>query len=70
MRRNVSFRVCEFEIARLKLNEAAGSSIVISAVFVWRFVNAADALFEVDDYREFVQIQSEAVLGLSSLTYP
>jgi regulator of protease activity HflC (stomatin/prohibitin superfamily) len=45
-----------------KVNDRDGTPIEIAAVVVWQVVNAADATFEVDDYEEFVKIQSEAAL--------
>ena len=47
-----------------------GSPIEIAAVVVWKVVDTAEALFEVDDYEEFVQIQSESALRNLSTTYP
>ena len=55
----VSTRVRNFESGKLKVNDSNGSPIEIAAVVVWKVVDTAEALFEVDDYEEFVQIQSE-----------
>ena len=66
----VSTRVRNFESGKLKVNDSNGSPIEIAAVVVWKVVDTAEALFEVDDYEEFVQIQSESALRNLSTTYP
>jgi membrane protease subunit (stomatin/prohibitin family) len=69
-KRIVSLRVRNFESGQLKVNEAGGSPIEIAAVIVWRVVDTAEAVFEVDNYEEFVQIQSEAALRVMTSSYP
>lgn len=66
----VSTRVRNFESGKLKVNDSMGSPIEIAAVVVWKVYDTAEALFEVDDYEEFVQIQSESALRNLSTTYP
>jgi len=66
----VSTRVRNFESGKLKVNDNRGSPIEIAAVVVWKVFDTAEALFEVDDYEEFVQIQSESALRNLSTTYP
>ncbi len=66
----VSVRIRNFESGKLKVNDLRGSPIEIAAVVVWKVVDTAEALFEVDDYGEFVQIQSESALRNLSTTYP
>ena len=66
----VSVRVRNFESSKLKVNDSRGSPIEIAAVVVWKVFDTAEALFEVDDYEEFVQIQSESALRNLSTTYP
>lgn len=66
----VSVRIRNFESGKLKVNDANGSPIEIAAVVVWRVVDTAEAVFEVDDYVEFVSIQSEAALRNLSTSYP
>jgi regulator of protease activity HflC (stomatin/prohibitin superfamily) len=66
----VSTRVRNFESGKLKVNDSNGSPIEIAAVVVWKVVDTAEALFEVDDYEEFVQIQSESALRNLSTTFP
>ncbi|MEE8157023.1 MAG: SPFH domain-containing protein [Gammaproteobacteria bacterium] len=66
----VSVRIRNFESGKLKVNDANGSPIEIAAVVVWRVVDTAEAVFEVDDFVEFVNIQSEAALRNLSTIYP
>jgi len=66
----VSTRVRNFESSKLKVNDPRGSPIEIAAVVVWKVFDTAEALFEVDDYGEFVQIQSESALRNLSTTFP
>lgn len=66
----VSTRVRNFECSTLKVNDANGSPIEIAAVVVWKVFDTAEALFEVDDYVGFVQIQSESALRNLGTTYP
>ncbi len=69
-RMRVSMRVRNFESAKLKVNDHVGNPIEIAAVVVWRVVDTAEALFEVDDYKNFVQVQSEAALRNLATSYP
>jgi regulator of protease activity HflC (stomatin/prohibitin superfamily) len=66
----VSTRVRNFESGKLKVNDLRGSPIEIAAVVVWKVVDTAEAIFEVDNYEEFVTIQSESALRNLSTTYP
>ncbi len=66
----VSTRVRNFESSQLKVNDSRGSPIEIAAVVVWKVFDTAEALFEVDDYEEYVHIQSESALRNLSTTYP
>jgi regulator of protease activity HflC (stomatin/prohibitin superfamily) len=66
----VSTRIRNFESSKLKVNDSRGSPIEIAAVVVWKVFDTAEALFEVDDYDEFVQIQSESALRNLSTTFP
>jgi regulator of protease activity HflC (stomatin/prohibitin superfamily) len=69
-KKSVSTRVRNFESGKLKVNDANGSPIEIAAVVVWKVFDTAEALFEVDDYVGFVQIQSESALRNLGTTYP
>lgn len=70
MKKKVSLRVRNFESGRLKVNELDGSPIEIAAVIVWQVVDASEAVYNVDDYESFVQIQSEAALRAMATSYP
>jgi regulator of protease activity HflC (stomatin/prohibitin superfamily) len=67
----MSMRVRNFESSRLKVNDSEGNPVEIAAVVVWRVVDSAEASFEVDNYENYVHVQSEsAVRNLaSSYTY-
>jgi regulator of protease activity HflC (stomatin/prohibitin superfamily) len=66
-RRDVSLRVRNFQSDRIKVNDASGNPIEIAAVVVWRVTDTAKAAFDVEDYKQFVVVQSEtAVRHLAS----
>ncbi|MBD3161448.1 MAG: SPFH domain-containing protein [Candidatus Eisenbacteria bacterium] len=69
-RKKVSVRVRNFESGKLKVNDEDGNPIEIAAVIVWRVVDTAEAVFEVDSYEHFVQVQSEAALRNLASSYP
>jgi regulator of protease activity HflC (stomatin/prohibitin superfamily) len=69
-RKKISVRVRNFESARLKVNDHDGNPIEIAAVVVWRVVETAEATFEVDDYENYVRVQSEAALRNAATSYP
>ena len=58
----VSLRVVSFESGKLKVNDLDGNPVEIAAIVVWKVVDSAQAVFQVDDYREYVRVQSEAAL--------
>lgn len=66
----VSVKIRNFESSKLKVNDNSGSPIEIAAVVVWRVVDTAEAMFEVDNYEEFVSIQSESALRNLASAYP
>jgi TM2 domain-containing membrane protein YozV len=66
----VSLRIRNFESGKLKVNDSNGSPIEIAAVVVWKVIDTAEAVFEVDDFEEFVTIQSEAALRNLATSYP
>jgi len=70
MRRRVSMRVRNFESAKLKVNDHTGNPIEIAAVVVWKVVDSAEAIFEVEDYQNFVHVQSEAAVRNLATSYP
>jgi hypothetical protein len=67
---SVSTRIRNFECSKLKVNDANGSPIEIAAVVVWKVFDTAEALFEVDDYAGFVEIQSESALRNLGTSFP
>lgn len=69
-RRKVSLRVRNFNSAKLKVNDVNGNPIEIATVVVFSVVDSAKALFEVDEYETFVEIQSEAALRHVASKYP
>jgi regulator of protease activity HflC (stomatin/prohibitin superfamily) len=70
MKKGVSLRVRNFESSRLKVNDNEGNPIEIAAVVVWKVVETAEAVFEVDDYENYVHVQSEAALRNLATSYP
>ena len=69
-KKKISTRIRNFESNKLKVNDHDGSPIEIAAVVVWRVVDTAEAAFEVDDYQNFVHVQSEAALRNLATQYP
>jgi SPFH domain / Band 7 family len=69
-KRHVSLRVRNFESSHLKVNDSDGNPIEIAAVVVWRVVDTAEACFEVDDYQNYVKVQSEAAVRNLATRYP
>lgn len=70
LRRNVSLRVRNFNSKRLKVNDVEGNPIEIAAVIVFKVVDSAKAVFDVDNYEEFVEIQSETAIRHVATKYP
>jgi regulator of protease activity HflC (stomatin/prohibitin superfamily) len=68
-KKRISLRVRNFESARLKVNDLEGNPIEIASVVVWRVVDTAEAVFEVDDYQNFVKVQSEAAVRNLATSY-
>jgi regulator of protease activity HflC (stomatin/prohibitin superfamily) len=69
-RRRISTRIRNHETAVTKVNDADGNPIEIAAVVVWRITDTARAMFEVDDYDEFVNIQAETAVRHIATSYP
>jgi regulator of protease activity HflC (stomatin/prohibitin superfamily) len=69
-KKRMSLRVRNFESSHLKVNDADGNPIEIAAVVVWRVVETAEAAFEVDDYENYVRVQSEAAVRNAATRYP
>ncbi|MED4989610.1 SPFH domain-containing protein [Parageobacillus toebii] len=70
IRQNVSLRVRNFTSKKLKVNDVQGNPIEIAAVIVFRVIDSAKAVFHVDNYEEFVEIQSEAAIRHVATKYP
>lgn len=70
LRRNVSLRVRNFNSEKLKVNDLDGNPIEIAAVVVFKVVDTAAALFEVDNYQNFVEVQSESAIRHVASRYP
>ena len=68
-KKRVSQRVRNFESARLKVNDNEGNPVEIASVVVWRVVDTAEAVFEVDDYNNYVKVQSESALRNLAQSY-
>ena len=68
-KKRVSQRVRNFESAKLKVNDNEGNPIEIASVVVWRVVDTAEAVFEVDDYNNYVKVQTEAALRNLATSY-
>ncbi|TCV91294.1 SPFH domain/Band 7 family protein [Luteibacter rhizovicinus] len=68
-RRPVSLRVRNFESSKLKVNDADGNPIEIAAIVVWQVVDTAEAVFCVDNFENFVLIQSESALRQMAQSY-
>jgi regulator of protease activity HflC (stomatin/prohibitin superfamily) len=66
----VSLRVRNFESSHLKVNDNEGNPIEIAAVVVWKVVETAEAVFEVDDFENYVHVQTEAALRNLATSYP
>ncbi|OOG48020.1 SPFH domain-containing protein [Rhodanobacter sp. C01] len=69
-KQRLSLRVRNFESSKLKVNDSDGNPIEIAAVVVWQVVDTAEAVFCVDDYENYVHIQSESALRQMAQSYP
>jgi regulator of protease activity HflC (stomatin/prohibitin superfamily) len=69
-KRKLSLKVRNFESSKLKVNDHDGNPIEIAAVVVWRVVETAEAMFHVDNYEDFVHVQSEAALRNLATSHP
>ncbi|GAA2654933.1 MULTISPECIES: SPFH domain-containing protein [Nonomuraea] len=69
-KRKITLRVRNFETTKLKVNDADGNPVEIAAVVVYKVVETARATFSVDDYEEYVAIQSEAAVRHLATTHP
>ena len=70
IRKKLSVRAVNFISDRIKVNDLRGNPIEMAAQIVWRVVDTAQALFDVDDYKEFVKVQVEAAIRTIGSRYP
>lgn len=70
VKKAVSLRVRNFETAKLKVNDLDSNPVEIGAVVVWQVVDSAEALFEVDNYEDYVRVQSESAVRSLATQYP
>jgi regulator of protease activity HflC (stomatin/prohibitin superfamily) len=66
----ISLRVRNFETTKLKVNDSHANPIEIAAIVVWKVVETAEALFEVDDYQKYVTVQSESAVRAVAQSRP
>lgn len=69
-RENVNLKINNFTSEKIKVNDLEGNPILIAAVVVWRVVDTTKALFDVDDYEDFVEIQSDTAIRTLASKYP
>ena len=70
IRKKVSVRANNFISEKIKVNDNRGNPIEMAAQIVWRVVDTAQALFDVDDYKQFVRVQVEAAIRTIGSRYP
>ena len=70
IRKKVSVRANNFISEKIKVNDQRGNPIEMAAQIVWRVVDTAQALFDVDDYKQFVRVQVEAAIRTIGSRYP
>jgi regulator of protease activity HflC (stomatin/prohibitin superfamily) len=69
-KKKVSLRIRNFETGKLKVNDANSNPIEIASIVVWKVVDTAEAMFEVDDYEHYVKVQSESAVRTLASAYP
>jgi regulator of protease activity HflC (stomatin/prohibitin superfamily) len=69
-KRKISLRIRNFETTKLKVNDNHANPIEIAAIVVWKVVDTAEALFEVDDFATYVAVQSESAVRAVAQSYP
>jgi len=70
MKHKISLRIRNFETGKLKVNDSNSNPIEIGCVVVWKVIDTAEAMFEVDDYVNYVHVQSEAAVRNLATDYP
>jgi regulator of protease activity HflC (stomatin/prohibitin superfamily) len=66
----ISLRASNFDSERLKVNDKLGNPVMISTILVWRVTDTYKAAFEVDDYKNFVRVQTDAAVRKLASMYP
>ncbi|CAN0604216.1 unnamed protein product, partial [Ectocarpus sp. 12 AP-2014] len=69
-KRKISLRASNFDSERLKVNDKLGNPVMISTILVWRVTNTYKAAFDVDDYKNFVRVQTDAAVRKLASMYP
>lgn len=69
-KKKISLRARNFDSERIKVNDSIGNPIMISVILVWRVRDTFSAAFEVDDYENFVRVQTDAAVRKMAGTYP
>ncbi|WP_298930718.1 SPFH domain-containing protein [uncultured Allomuricauda sp.] len=69
-KRRVSLRASNFDSERLKVNDKLGNPVMISTILVWRVTDTYKAAFDVDDYKNFVRVQTDAAVRKLASMYP
>ena len=69
-KRRVSLRMVSVEVGKLKVNDLDGNPVEIAAIVVWKVVDSAQAVFEVDNYPEYVRVQGESAVRTLASRYP
>ena len=69
-KRHITLRIRNFESTKIKVNDHEGNPIEIAAIVVWRVVETAEAMFEVENYEHYVKVQSEAAVRNLASRYP
>jgi regulator of protease activity HflC (stomatin/prohibitin superfamily) len=70
VKKRISLKVRNFETSKMKVNDNHSNPIEIAAIVVWRVVDTAEALFEVDDYEHYVNVQSESAVRTLATRFP
>jgi regulator of protease activity HflC (stomatin/prohibitin superfamily) len=69
-KKTISLRASNFDSERLKVNDKLGNPIMISTILVWRVTNTYKAAFDVDNYENFVRVQTDAAVRKLASMYP
>lgn len=70
IKRTISLRIRNFETAKLKVNDQHSNPIEIGAIVVWQVIDSAEAMFEVENFEDYVRVQSESAVRTLATAYP